>query len=230
VTDAARPEAALIDVDGTLVDSTYQHAVAWAAALRRHDIDVPAARVHRLIGMRGPRLIAELLDPDPPAELADAIDDEHGECFADLRHLVVALPGAREFLQLLAERDIAVVLASSAKQEEVEGYIDLLDARELVTAYTSAADGDRSKPDPEPIRIALERSGRSTAVVIGDAPWDCRSATGAGLPCLAVLTGGYSRAELTEAGAAAVYEDLRELSGDLDTALGASRAVPAPAG
>jgi phosphoglycolate phosphatase-like HAD superfamily hydrolase len=227
VSGGARPGAALIDVDGTLVDSTYQHAVAWAAALRRHGIDVPAARVHRLIGMRGPRLLAELLDPDPAPELVEAVAGEHSACFADLRHLVVPLPGAHDLLAELAGRDVAVVLASSAKEEEVEGYLDLLDARDLVTAWTSAADGDRSKPDPEPIRIALERSGRLTAVVIGDAPWDCRSAAGAGLPCLAVLTGGYSRAELDEAGAAAVYEDLRELCGDLDEAL--SRLEPASA-
>jgi phosphoglycolate phosphatase-like HAD superfamily hydrolase len=221
----ARPGAALIDVDGTLVDSTYQHAVAWAGALRRHGIDVPAARVHRLIGMRGPRLVAELLDPDPSPELTDAVSADHSACFAELRHLVVPLPGARELLEQLAGDDVAVVLASSAPPAEVEDYLDLLDARELVTAWTSAADGDRSKPDPEPIRIALERSGRDTAVVIGDAPWDCHSAAGAGQPCLSVLTGGYSRAELGEAGAAAVYEDLVELGGDLERVLGRVAAV-----
>ncbi len=136
-----RPGAALIDVDGTLVDSTYQHAVAWAAALRRHEIDVPTARVHRLIGMRGPRLVAELLDPDPSPELTEAVQREHSECFAGLRHLVVPLPGARELLEHLAEEDVAVVLASSAQPEEVEGYLDMLDAGDLVTAWTSAADG-----------------------------------------------------------------------------------------
>jgi len=220
VTGGDAAQAALVDVDGTLVDSTYQHAVAWASALRAHGIDVPAARAHRLIGMRGPRLVAEILGPDATPELTRAVEDDHAACFAGLRPLVVPLPGARDLLVQLAGRGVAIVIASSAKPEEVEGYLDMLDARELVFAWTSSADGDRSKPDPEPVRIAFERSGRSHAVVIGDAPWDCGSAAAAGLPCATVLTGGYARDELLAAGAAGVYEDLRELAYDLDRVLG----------
>jgi phosphoglycolate phosphatase-like HAD superfamily hydrolase len=98
----------------------------------------------------------------------------------------------------------------------VEYYVDLLDAQDLVWASTSAADGSRSKPDPEPIRIALRRSGCDAAIVIGDSPWDCLAASAAGLPTATVLTGGFARSELEGAGAEAVYEHLGDLGDDLD--------------
>jgi HAD superfamily hydrolase (TIGR01509 family) len=222
VTHSSPRLAALVDVDGTLIDSTYPHALAWSAALRSHGHDVPTARTHRLIGMRGPRLLAELLGPDAARELAGPIGDEHAARYAELRSLVEPLPGARELLEQLTERGAATVLMSSAQPQEVERTIDMLDARDLVAAWTSARDGDESKPDPEPVRIALERSGCTSAVVIGDAPWDCRAASAAGLPCAAVLTGGYAAAELEQAGAVAIFEDPAELCRGLDRVLDAA--------
>jgi HAD superfamily hydrolase (TIGR01549 family) len=207
--------AALLDIDGTLVDSTYLHAVAWKAALRETGFDVATSRPHRLIGMRGRRLLEELLGARDAARIAEQAEESHRRRFAAVRDQVEPLPHARDLLQLLVELDMPVVLASSADEEEVRYYVDLLDARELVWAWTSAADGERSKPDPEPIRIALERSGCESGVVIGDSPWDCRAAVGAGLPCMAVMTGGFARSELETAGAASVHEHLGEICDEL---------------
>jgi HAD superfamily hydrolase (TIGR01549 family) len=207
--------AALIDVDGTLVDSTYLHAVAWKGALRVVGFDVPTSRPHRLIGMRGDRLLTELLGDRDAQRVADEAEAEQGRRFGAVRDQVAPLPYARDLLELLAELGMPAVLASSADEEEIEYYVDLLDARDLVVAWTSASDGGRSKPDPEPLRLALERSGCDTGIMIGDSPWDCRAATAAGLSTLAVLTGGFARSELEAAGAAGVYEHLGEVCEEL---------------
>jgi HAD superfamily hydrolase (TIGR01549 family) len=214
--DAREDQAALIDIDGTLVDSTYLHAIAWAAALRLHGFDFPTWRSHRLIGMRGERLLAELLGPLVDEAVIEALSNEHARQFAAVRHQVAPLAHARALLAAIAERDMPVVLVSSADEEEVEHYIDLLDARDLVSAWTSAGDGSRSKPDPEQVRIAMQRSGRESAIVIGDSTWDCLAASAAGQPAVAVLTGGFSRSELEAAGAAAVYEHLGEIRDNFD--------------
>lgn len=208
--------AALIDIDGTLVDSTYLHASAWSSALRACGFDIPTSRAHRLIGMRGERLLEELLGERDAASVAEQAIDEHARRFAAVRDQVAPLPQARDLLERLVARDVVVVLVSSAERHEVEYYVGLLDAEDLVWASTSAADGSRSKPDPEPIEIALQQSGCDAAVVIGDSPWDCLAASAAGLPAVTVLTGGFARSELEGAGAEAVYEHLGELADDLD--------------
>jgi HAD superfamily hydrolase (TIGR01549 family) len=208
--------AALIDVDGTLVDSTYLHASAWSSAIRACGFDIPTSRVHRLIGMRGERLLEELLGERDAAHVAEQAIDEHARRFAAVRDRVAPLPHARDLLERLVARDVAVVLVSSAERHEVEYYVALLDAQDLVWASTSAGDSSRSKPDPEPVRIALRRSGCEAAIVIGDSPWDCLAASAAGLPAATVLTGGFACSELEDAGAEAVYEHLGDLGDDLD--------------
>jgi HAD superfamily hydrolase (TIGR01549 family) len=207
--------AALIDVDGTLVDSTYLHASAWSSAIRACGFDIPTSRAHRLIGMRGERLLEELLGERDAARVAEQAIDEHARRFAAVRDRVAPLPHARDLLERLVARDVAVVLVSSAERHEVEYYVALLDAQDLVWASTSAGDSSRSKPDPEPVRIALRRSGCEAAIVIGDSPWDCLAASAAGLPAATVLTGGFARSELEDAGAEAVYEHLGDLGDDL---------------
>ena len=208
--------AALIDIDGTLVDSTYLHASAWSSALRACGFDIPTSRAHRLIGMRGERLLEELLGERDAASVAEQAIEEHARRFAAVRDRVAPLPHARDLLERLVARDIVVVLVSSAERHEVEYYVGLLDAEDLVWASTSAADGSQSKPDPEPVQIALQRSGCDAAIVIGDSPWDCLAASAAGVPAVTVLTGGFARSELEGAGAEAVYEHLGELADDLD--------------
>jgi HAD superfamily hydrolase (TIGR01549 family) len=211
--------AVLIDVDGTLVDSTYLHATAWANTLRGFGHDIPTARTHRLIGMQGPRLLAELLGEGRASAIAEQAEDDHSRRFAAVRDQVAPLPGATELLRELHDREIPAVLASSAQEEEIQHYLRLLDAEQLITGYTAASDVERSKPDPEGVRKALEKSGCERGIVLGDSPWDVLAAKGAGLPCAAVRTGGFATAELEESGAAVVCEDMVELCERLDEVL-----------
>ena len=140
--------ACLLDLDGTLVDSAYLHAVCWAAALRSRSIDIPTSRVHRLIGMDGPRLLEELLGADRAESMVEPVGSEHDRLFAGLRDRVVPLPGARRLLEELADRGVASVIVSSAAGEEVEMWLDRLGARDLVAGWTAGGDTEHSKPDP----------------------------------------------------------------------------------
>jgi HAD superfamily hydrolase (TIGR01549 family) len=211
--------ALLIDVDGTLVDSAYLHAVSWAGALRSAGFDIPTSRIHRLIGMRGERLLTELLGADMAEQVAKPVEADHASRFQAVRAQVVPLPGARALLEAAHARAVPVVLTSSAQSDEIEHYLELLDARDLVAAWTSASDVRRSKPDPEPIALALQRSGCERGAVIGDSTWDCLAAAAAGLPSIAVMTGGFGATELEQAGAALVCEHPLEVSERLETVL-----------
>jgi phosphoglycolate phosphatase-like HAD superfamily hydrolase len=111
----------------------------------------------------------------------------------------------------LNQRTNAVVLASSAKEAEVEHYLDLLDARELANAWTTSADVEATKPEPDLVHAAMRKVDAESGLMIGDSVWDCEAASRAGLDSVAVLTGGFSEQELREAGASAVFEKLREL-------------------
>jgi HAD superfamily hydrolase (TIGR01549 family) len=219
--------AMLIDVDGTLVDSTYLHASAWAETLRGLGHDIPTARTHRLIGMQGSRLLAELLGEDRARAIAEQAEEEHSRRFAAVRDQVAPLPGATRLLEELRDRGIPSVLASSAEEEEIKHYLGLLGAQDLVAGYTAASDVERSKPDPEGVCKALEKSGCERGIVLGDSPWDVLAAKAAGLPAAAVRTGGFATAELEQSGAAVVCEDLVELCERLDevTALAAQAAL-----
>ena len=130
---------------------------------------------------------------------------------------VAPLEGARELILELRERDHTVVLASSAKPDEVEHYLDLLVVRDLVHGWTTSGDVEKTKPQPDLVRAAMEKAGGDDAVMIGDSVWDCQAAKRAKVPTIAVLTGGFSREELEEAGAAAVFRSIVELRGDLDS-------------
>lgn len=198
---------AILDVDGTLVDTNYHHTLAWQRALRDHDVTVPAWRIHRHIGMGGDQIVKAIAGDEAEERIGDAVREREGERYGELIGEVEVLPGARELLEALADRDLPVVLASSAKAEEVDAYLDLLGARDLVDAWTTSADVEATKPEPDLVLAALEKAGRGAdAVMVGDSIWDCRAAGRAGVPLLGVLTGGFAEAELLEAGARAVYE------------------------
>jgi HAD superfamily hydrolase (TIGR01509 family) len=124
---------------------------------------------------------------------------------------VAPLEGARELLLDLKERGHTVVLASSAKADEVERYLDLLVARDLADDWTTSADVEHTKPEPDLVLAALEKAGGGDAVMIGDSTWDCLAAKRAKIPSIGVLTGGFSREELLEAGAAEVFESIAEM-------------------
>jgi HAD superfamily hydrolase (TIGR01509 family) len=209
---------AVLDIDGTLVDTNYHHAVAWYRAFREHGIVLPVWRIHRHIGMGGDQLVAALTDDRTEREYGDEIRDSETKRYFDLIDEVATMDGSRELIERLKQRGHTVVLASSAKEDEVDHYLDLLDARELADAWTTSADVEATKPAPDLVTAALDRAGGSSddAVMIGDTPWDVKAADGAGVQTLAVLTGGFSVDELREAGALDVFESVRELCERLD--------------
>jgi HAD superfamily hydrolase (TIGR01549 family) len=202
----------VLDVDGTLVDTNYQHAIAWHRALRDHGFAVQLWRIHRHIGMGGDQIVTALVGEEAEREVGDSVREAEGEAYGELIDEVQAMHGATELLRELHEDGFRVVLSSSAKAGEVERYLDLLDARELVDDWTTSADVDRTKPHPDLIEVALEKvGGERPALMVGDSTWDVRAAERAGVPTLAVLTGGFAAEELREAGAAAVVESIDEL-------------------
>lgn len=213
------PPAAILDVDGTLVDTNYQHALAWYRAFRRHEIVLPIWRIHRAIGMGGDQLVAHLAGDEVERERGDAIRAVEGDCYSELIDEVEPLAGARELLRELKDRGHAVVLASSAKAKEVDHYLDLLDARDVADGWTTSADVEATKPEPDLVQAAVEKAGAETAVMVGDSVWDCEAAKRAGLETVAVLTGGFAEQELRDAGAAVVFESIEDLRGALDDTL-----------
>ena len=205
------PPVAILDVDGTLVDTNYQHALAWYRAFDRHGVTLPVWRVHRHIGMGGDQLIEALAGEDVERDKGDAIRDAEKELYAELIDEVKPLPDARRLIEVLKERGHTVVLASSAKDEELEHYLDLLDARDLADDWTSSGDVEETKPNPDLVEAAIAKAGGGEAVMIGDSTWDCEAAKRAGIQTVAVLTGGFSEQELLDAGAAVVFESMGEL-------------------
>jgi HAD superfamily hydrolase (TIGR01509 family) len=208
--------AAILDVDGTLVDSNYQHAIAWYRALREHDVTVPVWRLHRLIGVGGDQLVARAVGDEIEERLGDAIRESESRLYGELIDEVVPFEGARELIADLRDRGHAPVLASSAKEHETEHYVELLDAGDLIEGYTTSADVERTKPEPDLVATAMRKAGERSAVMVGDSTWDVEAAGRAGLKTVAVLTGGFSEAELREAGAVCVFESLVALRESLD--------------
>jgi HAD superfamily hydrolase (TIGR01549 family) len=208
--------AAILDVDGTLVDTNYQHALAWYRAFRHYGIVLPVWRIHRHVGMGGDQLVKALAGPYVEERQGDDIRTAEKELYGELIDEVEPFDGARELIVELKRRGHTVVLASSAKQEELDHYLDLLDSRELVDDWTTSADVEATKPEPDLVDVAREKAGGGEAVMVGDTAWDCKAAERAGVPTIAVLTGGFSESELREAGALAVYESIADLREALD--------------
>jgi HAD superfamily hydrolase (TIGR01509 family) len=206
------PLNAILDVDGTLVDTNYHHALAWHRALHAHGHQVQMWQVHRRIGMGGDQILPSLIGEDAAAADGEAIREAEAEAYGELIDEVEPMDGARKLIEKLRAEGNVVILASSAKAEEVDHYLDLLDARELVDGWTTSADVERTKPEPDLVHAALAQAEEDNpSVMVGDSVWDVKAATAAGIPTLAVLTGGFSEAELREAGAAQVVESIGEL-------------------
>jgi HAD superfamily hydrolase (TIGR01509 family) len=203
--------AAILDIDGTLVDTNYQHAIAWFRAFRARGVTLPIWRIHRHIGMGGDQLVAALAGDELEEREGDRIRELEGQRYMELIDEVRPLEGARELITDLKERMDKVVLASSAKEEEVEHYLDLLDARDLADGWTTSADVEATKPEPDLVHAAMDKAQADSGLMIGDSVWDCEAAARAGLETVAVLTGGFSEQELRDAGARDVFEHLDEL-------------------
>ena len=208
--------AALLDVDGTLIDSNYHHALAWYRAFRQHGIVLPVWRLHRHVGMGGDQFVPALVGEDVDEEKGDDIRAARGEAYAQLIGEVEPLEGARDLIVDLKERGFTTLLASSSPQDELDRYLDLLDARELADGWTTDDDVEATKPEPDLVRAALEKAGADDAVMIGDSPCDVEAARKAGVETVTVITGGFSAQELEEAGAVAVYDSVEELRLHLD--------------
>ena len=210
------PTAAILDIDGTLVDTNYQHAVAWYRAFRQHGIVLPIWRIHRSIGMGGDQLITALCGEKVEQEQGEDLRAAEKPLYMSMIAEVEPMDGARELIADLKERGHPVVLASSAKAEEVEHYLDLLDARDLADDWTTSADVEATKPEPDLVAAAVEKAGGGEALMVGDSTWDCEAAKRAGLQTFALLTGGFSEDELRDAGATDVFESLPDLQRRLD--------------
>jgi phosphoglycolate phosphatase-like HAD superfamily hydrolase len=207
---------AVIDVDGTLVDTNYQHALAWFRAFREHDLVLELWRIHRHIGMGGDHMVAALAGRNAERSKGDVIRASEKGLYQELIGEVEPMNGARGLLAELKRRGHAVVLASSAKPEELDHYLDMLDATEVVDGWTSSQDVSSTKPAPDLIEAALEKAGGRDGVMVGDSVFDCQSATNAGIKTIGVLTGGFSEQELRDAGAIVVFESIQELRERLD--------------
>jgi HAD superfamily hydrolase (TIGR01549 family) len=210
------PDTAIFDVDGTLVDSNYHHALAWFRAFRQHGLTIPIWHLHRAIGMGGDHLVAHVAGDDVEQQHGDAIRAAQTDQADTLIGEVCALSRARDLLEQVRQRGFRLVLATSGQPRHTERLLDLLDAAPLVDTRTSSEDVPASKPAPDVLHDALARAGGASAVLVGDSTWDGVAAQRAGVGFLAVRTGGFSRDELTDAGAQAVFDSLDELVDALD--------------
>jgi HAD superfamily hydrolase (TIGR01549 family) len=172
-------------------------------------------RMHRHIGMGGDQLVTAVAGEEVERRLGDELRDASHEEFQKLRDECVPLEGARELVEELDRRGLAVVLASSSNEDDLSFFLDRLGVRDLVQ-YTTADDVERSKPHPDVVHAALEKAGTSDAVMVGDSRWDVEAAANAGLQTVCVITGGWSEQELRDAGAVAVFGSLVELRERLD--------------
>ena len=209
-------KAALLDVDGTLVDANYHHALAWYRAFRQHEITLPIWRIHRAVGMGGDQLVPSLIGPDVDEEKGEDIRSTRDKLFAGMIDEVAPFEGAHELVVELLERDIAVVLASSSPEDDIEHYLELLDLRTLVDDWTTKDDVDQTKPEPDLVKAALEKLDHRQAIMVGDTKWDVDAASEAGIETVGVTSGGWWRDELRDAGAVAVFETIVDLRERLD--------------
>jgi HAD superfamily hydrolase (TIGR01509 family) len=209
--------AALLDIDGTLVDTNYQHALAWYRAFREHGLVFPIWRLHRHIGMGGDQLVEAIAGEDVDREHGDSIRAIEKDRYHELIGEVELMPDARRLITQLSDRGHAVVLASSASAEDLAHYRGMLDVDESIADATSSDDVEETKPAPDLIEAAIAKvSDGADAVMVGDSTWDCEAAQRAGIPSIALLTGGFGEDELRAAGASAVFESLGALLERID--------------
>jgi HAD superfamily hydrolase (TIGR01509 family) len=212
-----RPDALLLDIDGTLVDSNYLHVFAWAQAFQELDRQVPAWRVHRAIGMDSDLLLSTVLGDQDAARIGDQAKDRHAARYAALASLLQVLPGARGVVRDIAGWGVKVVLATSAPPDELAKLRAVLDVEDALFAITGAQDVSTAKPAPDIVAVALDKAGVAPdqALFVGDTVWDVEAAARAGVACVGLRSGGFGAAELRQAGAIAVFDDIAGLHQDV---------------
>lgn len=210
---AADSPAVLFDLDGTLVDTVFHHAVAWHRALLDVGQEVPCWRIQGLVGRSGDELVKTLIGDELAEEHGDEAKERHSRYFAEFESTLRATPGVRSLLEKLTDQGWRTVLASSAGEKTLALLRRVLDIDDLLSEVTSSADAEEAKPDPDIVNTALERVGRDEerAIFVGDAVWDMEAGKRAGVPTVAVLSGGVAREALEQAGAAAVYDDPQDI-------------------
>lgn len=208
---AGGTETVLLDVDGTLVDSTYLHVCAWAHAFARVGLSVPAHRLHAAIGMGGDRLVAHVANDATESAVGDVVRDAHRETFLSTIDQVRPTRGAEELVGELRRRGYDIAIASSADGELTDALLAVAQVDGLVSTVTTGDDVDSTKPHPELLEVARQRSGKAPLLLLGDTPWDARAAAGVDLRCVGVRTGGFSDQTLLEAGMESVFEDPQEV-------------------
>lgn len=203
----------LFDVDGTLIDSSYIHTIAWWGAFRQYGHDVPMAAIHQLVGMGGARLVDTLLPDGRNQDEDEDIMASHGALYASHWPSLRALDGAKDLLGQCHAGGVAVALASSARERDLQVMRSVLEADAFIDAATSANDAKESKPAPDILEAALEAVGveAANAVYVGDAVWDMKAAGALGIPAIGLTCGGIHAAQLREAGAVEVYDGPRHL-------------------
>jgi HAD superfamily hydrolase (TIGR01509 family) len=204
----------LFDVDGTLVDTNYLHVVAWWHAFRSQGHTIEMRRLHETVGQGADRFVESILGrPD------EKVSNAHTDFYGPFLHELAAFPKAAELLRVAKKAGLAVVLATSASAKEAEHLTSAIDADDVVDAVTSKDDVDESKPDPDIVQTALDKSGvdKQSALFVGDTVWDVEAARRAGLDCVAVLSGGIPEVDLRDAGAIAIYRDVAHLLDEFDT-------------
>lgn len=209
----------LFDIDGTLVDSNDFHVTAWREVLSQAGHDLPRELIHGQIGKGGDNLLPSLL-PDLSEEEQGRIADQHGPRYQEhYLHQVRPFPSARDLLARGKEEGFIVALATSANPEELDHYVELLDARDLVDLTTSKGDVEATKPAPDIFTAAVKKAGVAPeqAMVIGDTPYDVLAAKRAGVAAIGLLSGGFSEDDLRAAGAVEVYQDAGDLLAQWDS-------------
>lgn len=203
----------LLDIDGTLIDSNDAHARAWVDSLRAHGYVVPFEQVRPLIGMGGDKVLPELTGLDPESGEAERMGKTRSELFLK-RELPTLQPtrGARALLEHMLDVGFELVVATSAKMDEVRALLEQAGVSDLIELASSADDAERSKPDPDIVQAALRMSGSGAAhsAMIGDTPYDVEAATRARVPAIALRCGGWwDDAALGRA--TAIYDDPADL-------------------
>lgn len=217
-TKSAKEVGVLFDVDGTLVDSTYFHTMAWWQAFRQQGLDVPMASIHRHIGMGGDKLLERLLPANCDRDIRDTVERAHSAIFSTFWPAIRPFESASTLLQACAESGLAVALASSAHESDLRVLRRILDAEPWIDCATSSADATEGKPSPDILLAALERLHLKAADVafVGDSVWDVKAAARLGIETIGLTCGGISAGELFEAGAVEVYSGPRALLQRLD--------------
>jgi len=198
----------LFDVDGTLIDSNGAHADAWTQALNEHGIQITVGEVRPLIGMGGDKLLPAVARVEESSPRGEALTKRKKELFKAALPGLRSTRGARSLLEFLRERDVDLVVATSAGNREMHALLEQGGVADLFSAHTSKDDAAESKPDPDIVLAALRRAKAEPAstVMIGDTPYDIEAANRAGIAAIALRCGGYwSDSDLH--GAIAIYDD-----------------------